>query len=385
MEYYLDNAATTRVFPEVAELMKTLMVEDFGNPGSLHRKGFEAEQHVKNAREELAGLLRCDPYELFFTSGGTESNNTAILGTALARRNRGKHLITTEIEHPSVANAMGFLEQEGFTVTRLKTDSAGRIDLSELRQALREDTILVSIMHVNNEIGTIEPVEEAGKLIRETAPECLFHVDDVQGFGKLPLFPKNASVDFLSVSAHKLHGPKGTGLLYVSKRAHPSPILYGGGQMEGLRSGTENVPGIAGFAEAAKRVFSSLPEQAARLRSLRSSLIEAVSTLEGVRVNGPASPEGAAPGILSLSIKDVPAEVLLHALEEKGIFVSSGSACSSHHKGKSPTLLAIGVPDWAVSSTIRLSLSSDTPDDVADVFQGALTELLPVLRRFRRS
>ncbi|MCR4907863.1 MAG: cysteine desulfurase [Lachnospiraceae bacterium] len=384
MEYYLDNAATTRVFPEVAEHMKNIMLEDYGNPGSLHNIGFKAEKHLRSATEVFSRLLKCDKTEICFTSGGTESNNTAILGSVLSRRNRGNHLITTAVEHPAVANVMTFLEGEGFSVTRLKTDTAGRINLDELNEALTNETILVSIMHVNNEIGTIEPVEEAGRLIRKKVPECLFHVDDVQGFGKLPLLPGEACIDFLSVSAHKLHGPRGVGLLYVSKRAHPKPILHGGGQMGGLRSGTENVPGIAGFAEAAERVFAEREAQAERLRSLRIRLLEGLSDLEEVFVNGSSEPEDSAPGILSLSIKDIRAEVLLHALEEKGIFVSSGSACSSHHKGPSATLRAIGVPDWALESTIRISLASDTPAEAVSAVTEALHELIPLLRRYRR-
>ncbi len=384
MEYYLDNAATTRIFPEVAEYMKTIMVEDYGNPGSLHVKGFKAEQHLKNAVETFSRLLKCSGAEIIFTSCGTESNNTAILGSVLARRNRGKHLITTAVEHPAVANVMSFLEEEGFTVTRLKTDRSGLIDLNELESSLKKDTILVSIMHVNNEIGTIEPVKEAGKLIREKAPDCLFHVDDVQGFGKLPLIPGEANIDFLSASAHKLHGPRGVGLLYVSRRAHPKPILYGGGQMGGLRSGTENVPGIAAFAKAAERVFAEARAEEERQRLLRQELINSLSDIDEVSINGPDIPESTAPGILSLSVRDVRAEVLLHALEEKGIYVSTGSACSSHHKGLSATLKATGVPDWAFASTIRLSFACDTPKEAVPAVSEALHELIPVLRRYRR-
>ncbi len=384
MECYLDNSATTRVAEEAAEAVRRAMLEDFGNPSSLHNVGFEAEKHVKASRELFAGLLKCSPKNIIFTSGGTESNNTAIIGTAIARENRGKHMITTEVEHPAVANVMKFLESRGFEVDRIPTDGEGTADLFRLAEFIRKDTVLVSMMHVNNEIGTIEPVLEAGRIIHEKNPACLFHVDDVQGFGKLPLVPKEAHVDLLSVSSHKIHGPKGVGLLYKSDRASISPIMFGGGQMEGFRSGTENVPGISGFAAAAGLLHKELAQKSAQMREMREYFIGELKKIPDITINGPADPERSAPHIVSASIKDVRAEVLLHALEEKGIYISSGSACSSNHKSRSAVLAAIGVPDWAYESTVRFSFSIYTKKEELEYAIATLGQIIPGLRRFLR-
>ena len=384
MECYLDNSATTRVLEEVADVMRDVMLNDYGNPSSLHNIGFAAEKHLKKAGEIFAGILKCSPKNILFTSGGTESNNTAITGTAIFKKNRGKHLITTPFEHPAVSRVMKFLEEQGFEVDYLDVDQEGLIDLKQLESLIRDDTILVSIMHVNNEIGTVEPIREAGELIHEKNPSCLFHVDDIQGFGKLPLNPKECHIDLLSASSHKLHGPKGTGLLYISDRTHISPIIFGGGQMNGLRSGTENVPGIAGFAKAAEIVFRGLDEKIANMRILRKDFIEELTRIPDVVINGPGDAMKAAPHIVSASVRNVRAEVLLHALEDKGIFVSSGSACSSNRKTVSASLKAVGAPDWAHESTVRFSFSCFTEKQELDYTISVLNELIPQLRKFIR-
>ena len=384
MECYLDNSATTRVLEEAAELAKSVMLKDYGNPSSLHNMGFNAEKYIKKADEIFAGILKCSPKNIIFTSGGTESNNTAIIGTAIFKKSRGRHLITTPFEHPAVSRVMKFLEGQGFEVDYLDVDSEGFIDLEQLEALIREDTILVSLMHVNNEIGTVEPISEAGEIIHKKNPDCLFHVDDIQGFGKLPLNPKACHIDLLSASSHKLHGPKGVGLLYMSDRTHISPIIFGGGQMQGLRSGTENVPGIAGFSKAAEMIFDGLDEKILNMRTLREGFIEELKKIPDVFINGPKDPAKAAPHIVSASVKDVRAEVLLHALEDKGIYVSSGSACSSNRKTVSESLKAIGAPDWAHESTVRFSFSCFTVKEELDYTISVLNEIIPQLRKFVR-
>ncbi len=382
MECYLDNSATTRVLPEVVKLMDEIYLRDYGNPSSLHKKGFEAEKYITEARDVFTDILKCSRKEVFFTSGGTESNNTAILGTALARGKRGHHMITTAIEHAAVSSPMDFLEKQGWEIDRLSVDHEGRISLDELREKLRPDTVLVSIMHVNNEIGTIQPVEEAGKIIKEIAPDCLFHVDDIQGFGKIPLVPKKCGIDFLSASSHKLHGPKGVGLLYMSEKAHTLPIIYGGGQQNGMRSGTENVPGVAGFGLAAKLMYSNLKEHEAHMKELREYFISEIGKISDITING--CPEHAASHIVSLTVKDVRAEVLLHALEAKDIYVSAGSACSSNQPHISKTLKSIEVPAYALDSTVRISFSPYTTKEEIDYTLKELGEIIPALRRFTR-
>ncbi len=382
MECYLDNSATTRVLPEVVKLMDKIYLEDYGNTSSLHKKGFEAERYITEAKDVFADILKCSRKEIVFTSGGTESNNTAIFGTALAKGKRGHHMITTVVEHAAVSAPMAFLEKQGWEIDRLGVDSEGRISLDELREKLRPDTVLVSIMHVNNEIGTIQPIEEAGKIIREISPDCLFHVDDIQGFGKLPLIPKKCGIDFLSVSSHKLHGPKGVGLLYISERAHIIPLILGGGHQNGMRSGTENVPGAAGFAMAAKEMQEHLKEHEVHMKELRDFFVKEVTTIPDVVVNG--STEHAASHIVSVTAKDVRAEVLLHALEAKDIYVSAGSACSSNQPHVSETLKSIGVPAYALDSTVRFSFSPYTTKEELEYTLNALREIIPALRRFTR-
>ncbi len=383
MQVYLDNSATTKCYDEVAELVCRVMCEDYGNPSSMHHKGVEAEQYVRYAKETLARLMKVNEKEILFTSGGTESDNIALIGTAMAHHRRGRHLITTRMEHPAVLQTMTYLERQGFDVTYLSVDREGRIRLQELERAIRKDTILVSIMHVNNEIGSVQPIAEAGELIKRCNPQTLFHVDAVQGFGKFRIYPSRMNVDLLSVSAHKIHGPKGVGFLYIRAGARVNPIIYGGGQQKGMRSGTENVPGIAGLAKAADLVYENLDQDVDRMYELRQKLIDGVSRIEDVRVNGCPGREGA-PHIVSLSVRGVRSEVLLHALEEKEIYVSAGSACSSNKPQISDTLKAIGVERDLLGSTIRFSLSVFTTAAEIEYTIQALEEMVPMLRKYSR-
>ncbi len=383
MQVYLDNSATTKCYDEVAELVCRVMCEDYGNPSSMHHKGVEAEQYVRYAKETLARLMKVNEKEILFTSGGTEADNIALIGTAMAHHRRGRHLITTRMEHPAVLQTMAYLERQGFDVTYLSVDRAGRIRLQELERAIRKDTILVSIMHVNNEIGSVQPIAEAGELIKRSNPQTLFHVDAVQGFGKFRIYPSRMNVDLLSVSAHKIHGPKGVGFLYIRDGARVNPIIYGGGQQKGMRSGTENVPGIAGLAKAADLVYANLDQDVDRMYELRQMLIDGVSRIEDVRVNGCPGRDGA-PHIVSLSVRGVRSEVLLHALEEKEIYVSAGSACSSNKPQISDTLKAIGVERDLLGSTIRFSLSVFTTAAEIEYTIQALEEMVPMLRKYSR-
>lgn len=382
MEAYFDNSATTKVFDCVKDAVVHAMTEDYGNAAARHMKGVEAERLIKEARAEIARSLKVQAKEILFTSGGTESNNTALIGTALANQRAGKHLITTAVEHASIYNTMEFLREQGFEITYLPVDSYGCISLDELRDAVREDTILVSVMYVNNEIGAVEPVEEISRVIREKNPRTLFHVDAIQAYGKYVIRPKKQGIDLLSVSGHKIHGPKGVGFLYIDERVKIRPLLYGGGQQKGMRSGTENVPGCAGLGAAVKEVYTDHEAKIERLYGLRERMIEGLKALPGVTINGHEGRENA-PQIVSASFEGVRSEVLLHALEEKGIYVSSGSACSVNHPGVSGTLRGIGVKKELLDSTIRFSFGLfNTPEEV-DYCLEVLAELLPVLRRYR--
>lgn len=383
MEVYLDNSATTACFEEAAQLMHRILCEDYGNPSSLHHKGVEAEAYLRYANETFAKILKVNEKEIFFTSGGTESDNIALVGAAMANHRTGRHLITTRIEHPAVLQPMAYLENQGFEVTYLSVDRQGKISLEELEQAIRPDTILVSIMHTNNEIGSIQPIAEAGELIKRKNPGTLFHVDAVQGFGKARIYPGKMHIDLLSASGHKIHGPKGIGLLYMREGAKVSPIMYGGGQQRGLRSGTENLSGIAGFAKAAELVYQDLEQDVDRMYALREELIDKVKTIPDVVINGCPGREGA-PHVASVSFRGIRSEVLLHALEEQEIYVSAGSACSAHKPQPSATLKAVGVEKELLGSTIRFSLSGFTTKDEIEYTCQKLEEIVPMLRRYTR-
>ncbi|MBQ7201168.1 MAG: cysteine desulfurase [Lachnospiraceae bacterium] len=388
MEVYLDNSATTRVFPEVAAEMTQIMCQQYGNPSSLHLKGMEAEQILRRSKETLAKILKVNEKEILFTSGGTESDNLALRGVAQARQRQGRHLITTQVEHPAILQTMHFLEEQGFQVTYLPVDAYGRIHLEDLQRSMRMDTILVSIMHTNNEVGAQQPIAEAGALIKRMNPNTLFHVDAVQGFGKAKIYPKKMNIDLMSVSGHKIHGPKGIGFLYVNEQVRLRPILFGGGQQNNLRSGTENIPGIAGMAMAAKRLYDNYDEDLRNLEECKAFFINGVSQIEGTRVNAllPGLPHGeeTAPHIVSVSFRGVRSEVLLHALEEKGIYVSAGSACSARKPQPSATLKAMGIPQDLLSSTIRFSFSVFTNREELEYTLSELREIVPILRMYTR-
>lgn len=388
MEIYLDNSATTKVYPEVAQFMTKVMCEDYGNPSSMHTKGLDAEKYIKDSKDTFSRILKCEPKNIYFTSGGTESDNLAIIGSAQAYKRRGKHLITTKIEHPAVLNSFKYLEGEGFEVTYLPVNELGVVNPEDLKAALRDDTILVSVMHTNNEIGSLMPIEEIGKIIKEKNPEIIFHVDAVQGFGKAQIVPKKMGIDLLSVSSHKIHGPKGMGVLYVGDKVRLLPISYGGGQQGGLRSGTENVPGIAGMGLAAKKIYENLTADTDRMYALKEKLIKGALEFGNVKANGVSGDlsdlRQTAPHIVSLSFEGIRAEVLLHALEDKGIYVSAGSACSTHKPEPSATLKAIGLEKELLDCTLRFSMSELTDEDEIKQTLKALEEILPFLRRFVR-
>lgn len=378
MEAYFDNAATTRVAPEVQDIVKKVMDLDYGNPSSRHRKGAEAERYIKEAQDIIAGTLKAEPKEIIFTSGGTESNNMALIGAAFANRRRGNHIISTRIEHASVYNPLLFLEEQGFRITFLNVDRQGHVDPEELKQAICPETILVSVMMVNNEIGAIEPIEEIGKIIKKANPDIVFHVDAIQAYGKLKISVKRCKIDLLSVSGHKIHGPKGTGFLYVRDKVKLRPIIYGGGQQRDFRSGTENVPGIAGLGMAAKLIYTNHAEKIEKIRQVKDTFLTGVRKLDGVVDNS-----GEAPHIASVSFRGIErSEVLLHALEAKGVYCSSGSACSSNHPAISGTLKAIGVEDELLNATLRFSFSVYSSVEEAEYAVQVLAEELPKRREF---
>lgn len=383
MEIYLDNSATTRCLDAVVEKMNAVYLSDYGNPSSMHMKGMEAEKYLRYAKETIARNLKVQPKEIFFTSGGTESDNLAIIGAAMANRRHGNHLITTQIEHPAVLQTMKYLEEQGFRVTYLPVDQYGVISLSDLKKAVSRETILVSIMHTNNEIGSLQPIAEASALVKSMKPSILFHVDAVQGYGKFRIQPKKMGIDLMSVSGHKIHGPKGVGFLYINERAKVSPIIFGGGQQSGMRSGTENVPGITGLAEAIDIMYANLDKDVEELYRLKSRFIEGMADIPGTKVNGHTGYDSA-PHIVSVSFQGVRAEVLLHALEEHEIYVSAGSACAAKKHTASPTLIAIGVEREFMDATIRFSFSVFTTEEEIDETLRVLAEILPVLRKYTR-
>lgn len=383
MEAYLDNSATTRCSEGAVAMVMKVMREDFGNPSSMHTKGVEAEHYIREAKDFFAKNLKVDEKEIYFTSGGTESNNLALIGSAMANKRSGNHLITTSVEHASVDNPMKYLEEQGFEVTYLSVDQDGIVSLEALKEALRPETILVSVMYVNNEVGAVQPVDEIAKLVKDYDSKIIFHVDAIQAYGKYRIWPKKEGIDLLSVSGHKIHGPKGTGILYVNSKLKIHPMILGGGQQKGMRSGTENVPGIAGLAEAAKECYENLDEKIDRLYALKERFVKQIEELDDVKVNGRTGRDSA-PHIVSVSFRDVRSEVLLHALEEKGIYVSAGSACSSNKPAVSHTLKSMGVEKDLLGSTIRFSFCFETTEEETDYCVRELRELLPMLRRYVR-
>lgn len=383
-EIYLDNSATTCAYESVGELVKKVMCEDYGNPSSMHAKGVSAEKYIKEAKERLAKVWKVQEKEIFFTSGGTESDNLALIGAARANHRAGKHLITSSIEHPAILNTMRYLEEEeGFRVTYLPVDKYGRVSLDALKEALCEDTILVSIMYVNNEVGSVQPIQEAASIVKAYNNNILFHVDAVQGFGKYHIYPKKMKVDMCSISGHKIHGPKGIGALYIGSHVKIKPVIYGGEQQKNIRSGTENVPGIAGLGLAAKTIYENLDEKVAKMRELKQHFIEGVTKIPDTTIHG-LYDETSAPHIVSVGFAGIRSEVLLHALEDKGIYVSSGSACASNHPQISGVLKGIGAKQEFLDATLRFSMSEFTTLEEIDYTLDTLYNIVPMLRKYTR-
>lgn len=381
MEVYFDNSATTRCYDSVKDIVVKAMTEDFGNPSAMHLKGVEAEKYIKSSAESLARLLKVQEKEILFTSGGTESDNLALIGATFANKRSGNHIITTSVEHPAVSQPALFLQEQGFEVTYLPVDSRGVVKMDALKAVLREDTILVSVMYVNNEVGAVMPVEEIAALVHEKSPKALFHVDAIQAFGKYRIYPKKMGIDLLSVSGHKIHGPKGVGFLYINEKAKIQPQILGGGQQGGMRSGTDNVPGIAGLGTAAVEIYKNLEENVENMYRLKEYIAQGLEKIGDIRINGMDLREGA-PQILSISVMGVRSEVLLHSLEERGIYVSAGSACSSHKRKPSATLAAMGMSKDQIESTVRLSFCEENTIEEADYFLQVMGELVPMLRRY---
>lgn len=381
MEAYFDNSATTRCSEGAKDIMVRVLMEDYGNPSSLHGKGMEGENYIRDAKTKISRTLKVKESELIFTSGGTESNNLAILGTAMANKRSGMHLITTKIEHPAVSAPMKFLEEQGFRVTYLDVDKDGIISLEELEAAVTEETILVSIMYVNNEIGAVEPIAEAAQIIKKKNSGTLFHVDAIQAYGKYIIHPGKLGIDMLSVSGHKIHGPKGSGFLYVKEKTKLKPLIYGGGQQKNMRSGTENVPGIAGLGQAAQEAYEGFTAKQEHLYKLREAFIEGLKDQEWAHINGKTD---SAPHIVSLSVDGVRSEVLLHALEDRHIYVSAGSACASNKPSVSATLQAIGAPRKYLDCTVRISFCPENTLEEVQYCVANLKELVPMLGKYTR-
>jgi len=349
----------------------------------MHMKGVEAEKYIKEAKEKIAKTLKIEEKEIVFTSGGTESNNMALIGAALANKRAGNHIITTSIEHASVSATAAYLEELGFKVTYLKVDADGIISLEELQEAVTDETILVSLMMVNNEIGAVEPIEEAVKVIKAKNPKTLVHVDAIQAYGKYRIYPKKIGVDMLSVSGHKIHGPKGVGFLFIRDKVKVKPLILGGGHQKGMRSGTENVPGVAALAEAAVEIYEDFDAKIDHLYALKARFIEGLQGIDGVSVNGKTGRDSA-PQIVSVSIEGVRSEVMLHTLEDRGIYVSAGSACSSNKPAVSATLTAIGLKKNLLDSTVRFSFCVNTTEEEIDYALSVMREVIPMLQKYTR-
>ena len=365
MDAYFDNSASTKVSEKAIDIMLKTMREDYANSSAKHIKGVDAEKYVKDAAETIAKTLKVKKSEIIFTSGGTESNNMALLGTAMAKKRLGKHIIISGIEHPAVYMPATFLEEEGFELTVLPVDRTGRVDLEVLKESIREDTILVSIMYVNNEIGAVEPVDEISKIIKSKNANTLFHVDAIQAYTKLRINPKTQGIDMVSASGHKFHGPKGVGFLYINSDVKINPIIFGGGHQRGMRSGTLNTTGIAGMGVAAKEAYDEFDKRIEKIKSLKNFIMDELEKIEGAVLNTGRG-DNFAPQII------------------RGIYVSSGSACSSNHPGISGTLKAVGIREDLLDATIRISLSELNNMEEAKYLIDNLNELLPLLRKFVR-
>ncbi len=363
MQVYLDNSATTAAYPDVVEAVTDALVNNYGNPSSMHSMGVQGEKLLKQSKKEVAKLIGCSEKDIVFTSGGTEGNNLAVFGSAYAYQKTGKHIVTTSIEHPSVLNAMKKLEEEGFNITYLEPDGSGRISAEAVISAVQKDTILVSIMHVNNETGAIQPILEIGKGLKRLAKKPIFHVDGIQAIGKLKVSVKRLGVDLYTISGHKIHGPKGTGALFIKEKTKLVPRQFGGAQEKGLRPGTENVPGLAGLGAACRLATSRLEQNSERMQNMKRQFFDYISeALSSVKLNGEITDQFA-PHIINISFVGMRGEVLLHALESKGVYVSTGSACSSKNKSYSHVLTAMGLSEEEMEGAIRFSFNGEITDE----------------------
>ena len=382
-QIYLDNAATTPVRPEVEEVMQPYFCEKYGNPSGIYKMASECRQALETVRKQIGETLKVSAEEIYFTSGGTESDNWALVGCAYANRRQGKHIISTVFEHAAVSAPLAALEEQGFEITKIPVDANGILSMEKLESAIRPDTILVSTMYVNNEVGAVVPVEEIGKLVHEKNPKTIYHVDAIQGYGKFRIYPKRMGIDLLSVSSHKIHGPKGVGFLYVNEKIKIQPMILGGGQQKGMRSGTDNVPGIAGLGAAAKKIYEDFDEKIEQLKENKLYLAKRLQELDNVFINGP-KPEDGAPHILNASFVGVRSEVMIHTLDEQQIKNSAGSPCSSDKRAASATMLALGISAERRESAIRFSLSEMTTKEELDYAVDEIAKVLPVLRKFAR-
>ena len=381
---YFDNAATTRAADEVAERVRYMLLENFGNPSAQSMMGVRAENELNDARKIMAKSINALPEEIYFTSGGTEDDNWAIFGTAEGYKRSGKHMITTSIEHPAVSEPMERLRQKGWDITVLDVDKNGYIDLDALRDSIRDDTVLVSTILINNEVGTIQDAAAVGKLIKEKNPKTLFHVDAVQAFGKYPIDVRKMNIDMLSMSGHKIHGPKGVGFFYMKKGLKVRPIIYGGGQERGQRSATENTPGIVGLAKAVELAMENMDASHEKVMEVKRTLAEGIlRDIPKTHINGP-SIEEASPYVLNVSFNGLRSEVLLHALEEKEIYVSAGSACSSKKKGGSHVLRSLGLSEERIEGAIRFSFCRYNTVEEALFCLEVLKEKTAFLRKYMR-
>ncbi|ERK29769.1 cysteine desulfurase family protein [Clostridium intestinale] len=379
MSIYFDNAATTPPTEEVIESVVVGMKEYYGNPSSLHKLGLNAERMLLTSREELAKTINATSDEIFFTSGGSEGNNFILKGIGKS----GNNIIYHNFEHPSVLNALNELREQGITVHELSLNENGEVDLEELKSFIDKNTVLVSIMHVNNEIGTIQPIEEIGKIIKDNSTRAKFHVDGVQSYGKIAIDVKKANIDYLTVSSHKFHGPKGVGFCYIRKGLRLKPLISGGGQESGFRSGTENLPGVMGMVVASKMAQASIKESYKKVWEIKEHFIEKLNGIENIKINSPLK-ENISPYILNVSFTGIRGEVLLHALEENGIFVSTGSACSSRGGKESHVLKALGLDYKDIDGAIRFSFSRFNTIEEVDLSNEALKKSLLFLRRVRK-
>lgn len=375
MEAYLDNSATTKVCEEAIEKMCLCMRENWGNPSSLHSAGIKASQEVEEARNAAASLLGVQPKEIFFTSGGTESNNLALRGAALRNRRNGKKIVTDTIEHSSVVETMNELEKMGFEIIRLSPKDGAKVTPDDLENAIDEETVLVSLMAVNNEVGSVQPFDKVKSIIKAKHSKALLHVDAVQAFGKMPLKPKSCGIDLMTASSHKIHGPKGAGLLFIDEKAKISPVTFGGEQEKKIRPGTEPVPAIVGFGEAIRQL-PNINSQLKKMTELRNDFVLSLKNTEGVFIN---SPDDALPYIINISLDRMRSETVLNFLSSMGIYVSSGSACAKGHK--SHVLEALALDANRVDGALRVSLSRYTTKEELDYFKEGITKAMKMLRK----